>query len=127
MVTKTVDTGTRDNMSCIIFWTRSKTTDTRQTHTMVNTPHNQVPCIFNTRPRLLIVYQPMPLYSAPCIQASQPASQPRTTYIHKPPEPHLVEKESLYFFLSTDFYLFKINVIKPNPHVFCCLQPYACL
>ena len=40
-------TGTGDNMSCITFRTRSKTADAQPTHTMVNTPHNQVPAFYS--------------------------------------------------------------------------------
>ena len=42
------------------FHHKTKTADTLPTHTTINTPHNQVPGISITKPRLLTPYQPTP-------------------------------------------------------------------
>ena len=68
-----------------------------------NPPHNQVTGISTTRLRSFIVYWPTPHHWT----ASKQVSQLWTTYTHSPPDPYLVEEESLHLLLSTDFFLFK--------------------
>ena len=46
----------------------------------------------------------------------------RITYTHSPPVPYLYEKDSLYLFLHTDVYLFKIDKIKSIPLATTCLS-----
>ena len=86
-------------------------------------PYNQVPGISITWSRSFIAYRPT---SYQCV-ASKQTSHLKTTYTHSRPDPYLVEEESLYLFLSTDFYSFKINEIKSDPLVRWLFQPYACL
>ena len=51
-------------------------------------------CISNTRLRLLIAYQLTSHYRA----MSKQTSHLKTTYTLSPPDPYMVEEESLYFF-----------------------------
>ena len=106
----------------VCFQITSKTSDVLPTNISINTPHNQVLGISNTRPRSFITYQPTSHHRAPGNQASQP----KTTCPNSPPDLYLVEEENFYLFLSTDFYLFKINEIKSHFLIRCLLQPDAC-